>query len=442
MDMDHNALDQIARTLTKHFDSLYYVDIETGNYTEYTAGKMLMPAEIPQNGTDFFTDAQQNAYKCVHPDDLDMVIDLHDKAVMLEHLSQNRFFSVVYRLLINGEIIRVRHFEIMCEDKKHILCCLENIEDEVREREEREKDLKSAQRMARIDALTGIRNKNAFAEYAEGIKNKIRSIPEHLHFGIVVCDMNDLKKMNDTRGYSFGDEALLRMSRMICEIYDHSPVFRVGGDEFVVVLDGRDYNDRETLLEKLREESLSNKRSRSGPVVASGMAIFDKGDTFDTVLHRADQQMYANKKEMKSSFVKDYFMDMEKMDTPIPAERKCLLDGMFGALYTTSGGGYLFLNDMRYDLSRWSLPLIDDFGMKSEYMYHADIHWQEHIHPEDIKVYREAVDAVLCGNAEVRAIRYRARRADGTYVVCSTRGFVLSDKDGNPEYFGGIIIPE
>ena len=51
MDMDHNALDQIALTLTKHFDSLYYVDIETGNYTEFTSGQMLLPAEIPQNGT-------------------------------------------------------------------------------------------------------------------------------------------------------------------------------------------------------------------------------------------------------------------------------------------------------------------------------------------------------------------------------------------------------
>ena len=75
-------------------------------------------------------------------------------------------------------------------------------------------------------------------------------------------------------------------------------------------------------------------------------------------------------------------------------------------------------------------------------MYRADLHWQEHVHPEDMKVYREAVDAVLCGNAEVRAIHYRARRADGTYAVCSMRGFILSDKEGKPDYFGGIITTE
>ena len=442
MNTNQEAMNQIALTLTKHFDSLYYVDIATGKYTEYTSEHMLETAGIPISGADFFTESQRYASRCVHPDDLELVISLHDKTAMLDRLRQNRFYSIAYRLILNGRIIRVRHFEIMCEDNSHILCCLENIEDEVKEREERERNLRSAQRMARLDVLTGIRNKNAFAEYAEGIKEKISSIPEQFHFGIVMCDMNDLKLINDTRGHSFGDEALMGTSRMICEIYDHSPVFRIGGDEFVVILDGRDYNDRDSLLEKLREESLANKRSRSGPEVACGMAVFEIGDTFDAVLDRADQEMYANKKELKSSFVKDYFTDMEKMDTPITDERKRMLDGMFGALYTTSGGGYVFLNDMRYDLSRWSLPLVDDFGMKSEYMYHADLLWQEHIHPDDMKVYRDAVDAVLCGNAELRSIHYRARRADGTYAVCSTRGFVLSDKDGNPEYFGGIITTE
>lgn len=203
-----------------------------------------------------------------------MVIKLHDKEAMLQRLDHNHFYSVVYRLIINGEIIRVRHFEIMCEDNKHILCCLENIEDEVKEREEREKNLRSAQRLARLDVLTGIRNKNAFAEYIEDIKKKIGPGPEHFSFGIVMCDVNDLKLMNDTRGHSFGDEALMRASRMICEIYDHSSVFRIGGDEFVVILDGRDYDDRDDLLEKLRAESLANKRSRSGPEVACGMAVF------------------------------------------------------------------------------------------------------------------------------------------------------------------------
>ena len=152
--------------------------------------------------------------------------------------------------------------------------------------------------------------------------------------------------------------------------------------------------------------------------------------------------MYKHKNELKSTKIVDYFMGMNSMDVPITAERKRILDSLFGALYTVIGEGYVYLNDLKHDFSRWSLPLVDDFGMQSEYMYHADKCWQEHIHPDDMKIYREAIDAVLCGNAEVRPILYRARRTDGTYAVCHTRGFVLSDKDGNPEYFGGIIVTE
>ena len=441
---NQEALKQIALTLAHHFDSLYYVEVESGNYYEYIPNDQLAELGIPSQGEDFFSESQKNASMCVHPDDLELVVMLHDKRAMLSRLSVNSSYSVVYRLILNGEIVHMRHHEIMCDDSEHIICCLENIEAEFRRKEEREKDLQSARRMARMDALTGIRNKNAFTEYIAAIDERIKSASKDCRFGVVMCDVNDLKKINDTRGHSFGDEAIQRTSRLICDVFDHSPVFRVGGDEFVVVLDGRDYDMREQLLAKLREESEANKRSRSGPVIACGMATFapESDYSFDAVYQRADKQMYEHKNELKAEKIVDYFMGMDNMDVPITAERKRLIDGMFGAMYTIVGEGYVFLNDLRHDFSRWSLPLVDDFGMQSEYMYHADKYWQEHIHPDDMKVYREAIDAVLCENAEVRAIRYRARRPDDTYAVCHTRGFVLSDKDGTPEYFGGIIITE
>ena len=135
----------------------------------------------------------------------------------------------------------------------HIMFCLENIEDDYRRNKEQQRDLQSARRMARLDVLTGIRNKNAFSEYSALLDSKIQNLHDTMHFGIVMCDLNDLKKINDTRGHSFGDEAIQRASRLICDIFDHSPVFRTGGDEFVVILDGRDFIERDTLLKKLRD---------------------------------------------------------------------------------------------------------------------------------------------------------------------------------------------
>ena len=442
MTFDYETNNLIALSLAGHFECVYLVDLETGRYIVFADNESVSNSEYPEGGDDFFTDAKKNAGLFIHPDDLEYMVNLYSKDQMLLNLSENGVFTTIFRAVVDGKIFRMRHVEIMCKDGKHIVCCLENIEEEISRSEEKERDLQSAQLMARRDDLTGVRNSNAYREYILSIDSEIASGKEPAPFGIVMFDVNDLKLINDTRGHSFGDEIIQRASRMICEIYKHSPIFRVGGDEFIAVLSEHDYEQRDDLIRKLREESLANKRSRSGPVLACGMAVFDPeiDNGADSVYARADQLMYSDKKALKSMSAKDGFMNMNKIDTPITDERRRLLDGLFDAMYTIAGSGYVYLNDMKYDFSRWSLSLIDDFGMESEYMYHADKIWQEYIHPDDLSAYKEAVDAVLSGDAEVRPVVYRARKKDGTYVVLSTRGFVLSDRDGNPDYFGGIII--
>ena len=441
---DHEALSQMGLALVNHFACVYYVDIETGSYSEYVYTEAMDKAGLPKSGEDYFADFNTYASRWIHPKDLEFMLRFHNKTDILKKLFRDRTDSLAYRMIIHGCIEHGRLIYIMCEDNKHIICCFENIEEEFRAKKEQEQDLRSAKLMARLDELTGVRNKNAFKEYISSIDEKLEGGMDQEPFAIVMCDVNDLKLINDTRGHSFGDEVIQRASRMVCGVFAHSPVFRVGGDEFAVVLKGRDYEQREILVSRLKEESLANKRSRSGPVVACGKAEYDpeKDKKVNDVYERADEQMYIVKKEMKSVHLIDGFANMDRIEKLIPDERRRLLDGMFGALYTVAGEGYVYLNDMRYDFSRWSISLVDDFNLESEYMYHADRIWQNYVHPEDLQVYRKAVDTAICGNAQVTPIYYRARMADGTYVMLTTRAFILSDSEGNPDYFGGIIIPQ
>ncbi|MCR5106404.1 MAG: diguanylate cyclase [Eubacterium sp.] len=442
MIIDSETNNLVAETLAGHFECVYLIDIESNNYIVFSGGETVKDTEYPDGGEDFFADAVKNADLFIHPDDVEMMISIYSKEKMLMKLSENGVFSVIFRAGVDGKLLHMRHIYIMCKDKKHIVCCLENIEEEIMKNKANERALQSAKRMARLDALTGVRNRNAFREFVSSIDSEIESKGNHSPFGIVMFDINNLKLLNDTRGHSFGDEIIQRASRMICDIYKHSPIFRVGGDEFVAFLSGQDYQRREELLKKVEAESLANRRARSGPIVASGMAVFDPkiDKKVDSIYERADKIMYENKKELKAMALKDGFANMEKINAPISDERKRLLDGLFDAMYTIAGEGYVYLNDMKYDFSRWSLSLIDDFGLESEYMYHADKIWQDYIHPDDMDAYREMIDAVLGSNAEVRPFIYRARAKDGKYVFLTTRGFVLSDKEGNPDYFGGIII--
>ena len=102
----------------------------------------------------------------------------------------------------------------------------------------------------------------------------------------------------------------------------------------------------------------------------------------------------------------------------------------------------MLLTDLKYSYSRWALPLVNDFGLPAEYMYNVEKIWEKNIHPDDLNRYLEVVEAVLKGNSVLYSISYRARKADGTYVFLKPRGFVMCDCNGEPEYFGGIIIPQ
>ena len=442
MNADQGIFSQIATTLAKHFEVLYYIEFESGNYVKFISSEVIKDLDVPLKGEDFFAIARGNSPKYVHPDDLEREIRLYDKEDIARRLKFERSYSMIYRIISEGKITHVRQAYVMCEDKEHILCCIENIEDEYQAQEEQRKNLQSVERMARLDELTGIKNKNAFAEYAQTVDARIRA-GEDLHFGVVMCDVNDLKHINDTRGHAFGDEVIRTTSRTICEIFEHSPVFRIGGDEFAVVLFGHDYDDRELLLEKIRDTSEMNGRTRSGTVIASGMSEYipDLDEDFDSVFRRADELMYDNKKSLKSADLTNDVREAATEKTITPA-RKMLLDRLFGALYTISGGGYVYLNDLRFDYSRWSLPMVNDFGVESEYLYHADTVWHDYIHPDDLKAYAEAIEYLKSENAQVRPMYYRARKADGTYVLLYTRGFILNDEHGNPDYFGGIILPQ
>ena len=198
------------------------------------------------------------------------------------------------------------------------------------------------------------------------------------------------------------------------------------------------------LLSLLRIESRTNGKWRSGPVVACGMSVYDpeEDSCFNDVFERADADMYRNKKELKNEAAAEKIKKAATIDQDIPDERKRQLDSFFGALYTTAGDGYVFLTDLKYSFSRWSLTLVNDFGLPSEYMYHVEKFWEKCIHPEDLNRYQEAVEAVLTGNSVLYSISYRAQKADGTYVFLKPRGFVICDSNGEPEYFGGIIIPQ
>ena len=124
-------------------------------------------------------------------------------------------------------------------------------------------------------------------------------------FAIGVFDCDNLKLINDKYGHEKGDIYLKTASRLICRIFQHSPVFRIGGDEFSVVLQNDDLMNRDVLTERFRrsmeEISAAADNDWEQVHVAMGIAVYDpKYDrNVNEVVRRADQIMYENKRVRK-----------------------------------------------------------------------------------------------------------------------------------------------
>lgn len=150
------------------------------------------------------------------------------------------------------------------------------------------------------DGLTGVKSKQSYLEMEKALNDKMAkgTLPD---FGIVVCDVNDLKTINDTLGHHAGDEHIRKSCKMICDIFGHSPVYRIGGDEFVVILTGRDYENRKMLMHELHRRSAANIETDDA-VVSGGLGDYvpKQDQNVHEVFERADSAMYEEKNLLKT----------------------------------------------------------------------------------------------------------------------------------------------
>ena len=153
--------------------------------------------------------------------------------------------------------------------------------------------------MANTDSLTGIRNKHAFSAYEESLDESIRNKAIQ-NVAVAACDINGLKHVNDTLGHAAGDKLIKDASVMLCEYFKHGAVFRIGGDEFVIILQGKGFDTKDEVIKEFNQKVESN-ISTGGVVISLGYSTLTEGDEqLNDIFKRADQMMYERKKELKA----------------------------------------------------------------------------------------------------------------------------------------------
>ena len=154
--------------------------------------------------------------------------------------------------------------------------------------------------MAYKDGLTGVKNRNAFEEYLDEIDYN----PEK-EIVCVSLDINNLKIVNDQIGHHAGDELIRKVGYLLVEVFDSEEnIFRVGGDEFIVIAENR---DDVWIQEKFRKMDIWSEKIRGELEIpfeyARGKSI-GKASEVRELLRKADEEMYDDKSKQKGSIIR------------------------------------------------------------------------------------------------------------------------------------------
>ena len=159
-----------------------------------------------------------------------------------------------------------------------------------------EEQISYVRSLAYIDGLTGLENRTAYMEQVKCLSEKIEA--GTAAFTVVVCDINQLKLINDDYGHEEGDKVINLVAKTIVEFFNKEKIYRIGGDEFVIIGKDPDYSGRISDL-KAKLKSSRSEIDDLPASVSAGFTVYDKetDKDYSSVFNRADKLMYEDKKE-------------------------------------------------------------------------------------------------------------------------------------------------
>ena len=289
----------VSNTLTQDCLCIYLVDANGTRFSEFRATEQYARLGIEPTGDDFFNLMRLNIARVAHPEDVDMFLEAFTRENVIAALDHHQAFTLTYRLMFSNKPTYV-HMKIARMETAFDRCLIvgiSSVDDQIR----REQAHARALRMANHDALTGVKSKHAYREEERRTNQGIKAL-EAAPFALAVCNINDLRRVNETLGLNAGDQYIKDACMVVCNVFKHSPVYRVGGDEFVAILRGNDYASRNSLMTLLEDNNRIN-RQIGGILIAGGIAEYRPGEdaTMESVLDRASLDMYQRKQEMKQA---------------------------------------------------------------------------------------------------------------------------------------------
>ena len=288
---------------------------------------------------------------------------------------------------------------------------------------------------AHIDPLTNLGNRGGLDRHADRLWRK--GDP----FTCAYVDIDHLKHCNDIFGHAEGNRYILRICRSLSETMEHDELlFRIGGDEFVLISPTTSETELEQRLEQVRTNLIEATSDGKAPMIASfsfGCSSVDPlaGDTRRQMTMDADRKMYRYKLMHRVQQPEGNGTQQHPVADRLPCN-----DRVFQAISMSSETRYPFILNLDTGESQWSVNAVRDFDLPSQHPFNSVDMWLARVHPEDRDNVRSELDMVVNGSWHFHYMQYRVMDATGTYVLCDCTGYRLDGTDTEPNMYVGIII--
>lgn len=294
---------------------------------------------------------------------------------------------------------------------------------------------------ATIDELTTLLNRQAGRKRLE---DTLKHMGKEEQFVVALYDVNGLKWVNDTYGHLEGDKLLHFIStRLKKEISDPDFMFRLSGDEFIIVFMNQEIPQVDRRMKKMLailEQEKSDCGIEYNVSFSYGLAKVRGGEHLGVsdVLSIADTQMYVQKRDYHIKRETQRFHINEGERNKDKKEFKYSQEYLFDA-FSESVSGYAFIGNLKTGEFMYSANMVKDFGLPKQVLSEATVFWGERIHPEDRELFLRSNQEIADGKADRHTITYRAKNAKGVWVQLLCKGKMIRDADGNPDLFAGVI---
>lgn len=291
------------------------------------------------------------------------------------------------------------------------------------------------ERSAYIDSLTNLGNRGGLDHHVDQLW--LKGTP----FTCAYIDIDHLKHCNDKFGHAEGNRYILGICRALTEAMEHDEMlFRIGGDEFVLVSPTTGEAELEQRLERTRTDLVEATSDGKAPMIASfsfGCSHVDPlaGDTRRQMTMDADRKMYRYKLMHRVQQPKEGNAPMRPIADQLPCN-----DRVFQAISMSSETRYPFILNLDTGESQWSVNAVRDFGLPSQHPYNSLDMWLARVHPEDRDNVHAELDMVINGTWHFHYMQYRVMDATGAYVLCDCTGYRLDGTDTEPNMYVGMII--